>query len=225
MNNRGTLAYVLVYVDDIIITGNRQTAIDNIVNQLSSTFAIKDLGRLHYFLRIEAVHHSKDLILSQQKYLLNILQRSGLSDCKPMSSPMCSSQVLTIDDSLPLSDPVRYCQVVGALQYATLSRPDIAFAMNRVCQFMNVPTENHWSAVKRILCYSKWTTIWVFLFITHRAPPCRPLLMSIGKTNPQQSRPSLTLIGRDALSIVDPPGGLPFILDQISSLGLLVKNE
>ncbi|KAK9051967.1 hypothetical protein SSX86_028595 [Deinandra increscens subsp. villosa] len=150
-----TLVYVLVYVDDIIITGNNTQAIDHVIHQLSSMFTIKDLGQLHYFLGIEVVHQNSDLILSQRKYILDLLRRAGLSDCKPVVSPMSPSHVLLPGDSPLLPDPTRYRQAVGALQYATLSRPDIAFAVNKVCQFMQAPTENHWSAVKRILRYLK----------------------------------------------------------------------
>ncbi|KAL7586705.1 hypothetical protein Lser_V15G41212 [Lactuca serriola] len=104
----------------------------------------------------------------QQKYNLEIFQRSGLSDCKPACSPMSPSQLLTIDDSPSLSDPTMYRQTVGALQYATLSCTDIAFAVNQVCRFMHAPTENHWSAVKCILSYLKGTTD-LGLFIRHQS--------------------------------------------------------
>ncbi|KAJ0781359.1 putative RNA-directed DNA polymerase [Helianthus annuus] len=158
LKHGATLVYILVYVDDIIITGNNNSAISGIIKQLNASFAIKDLGQLHYFLGIEVLHHQKNVLLSQRKYILDILQRAGLSDCKPVNSPMSTSQVLTLDDSPLLSDPTKYRQIVGALQYSTLSRPDIAFAVNKVCQFMHAPTENHWSAVKRILRYLKGTS-------------------------------------------------------------------
>ncbi|MFS7946899.1 putative RNA-directed DNA polymerase [Helianthus anomalus] len=120
-------------------------------------FAIKDLGPLHYFLGIEVVRSGLDLILSQKKYISDLLHRSGLSDCKPVSSPMSSSQVLLPNDGPLFSDLTKYRQVVGALQYATLTRPDIAFSVNKVCQFMQAPSENHWTAIKRILRYLKGT--------------------------------------------------------------------
>ncbi|GJR52698.1 retrovirus-related pol polyprotein from transposon TNT 1-94 [Tanacetum coccineum] len=66
---------------------------------------------------------------------------------------MATSSSLSLDDNIAFSNPVKYRQVVGSLQYVTLSRPDIAFAVNKVCQYMHTPTENHWSAVKRILRY------------------------------------------------------------------------
>ncbi|KAJ0857667.1 putative RNA-directed DNA polymerase [Helianthus annuus] len=164
LNRRGTLIYILVYVDDITITGNQPQAVTNIINRLSSSFAVKDLGRLHYFLGIEVVHHNGNLILSQRKYILDVIHRARLSQCKPVATPMATSHVLLPDDSAPFNDPSRYRKVVGALQYATLSRPDIAFAVNKVCQFMHAPTENHWAAVKRILRYLHGTAQLGLLF-------------------------------------------------------------
>ncbi|GKC51385.1 putative RNA-directed DNA polymerase [Tanacetum coccineum] len=118
------LLYILVYVDDIIVTGNNKGTIDNMICQLGSAFALKDLGPLNYFLGIEIVLHVSGILLSQKKYILELLQSA-----------------------------VKYRQVVGSLQYVTLSRPGIAFAVNKLCQYMHALTENHWSAVKRILRY------------------------------------------------------------------------
>ncbi|KAM0072744.1 putative RNA-directed DNA polymerase [Helianthus debilis subsp. tardiflorus] len=153
-----TLLYMLVYVDDIILTGNNPAAIDNIVHRLSTTFAVQDLGKLSYFLGIEIVQHGKDILLSQKKYIFELLGRAGLSQAKPVSSPMTTSANLTLGDSAPYDNPVQYRQIVGALQYVTLSRPDLTFGVNKVCQFMHSPTVNHWSAVKRILRYLRVTS-------------------------------------------------------------------
>lgn len=166
LNSPGSLIYLLVYVDDIIITGNNSTAIATIVDRLNTLFALKDMGQLHYFLGVEVVHKGADLVLSQRKYIREILHRAGLADCKPLATPMSTSHVLLPDDSPLLADPSRYRQTVGALQYATLSRPDIAFAVNKVCQFMHAPTENHWAGVKRILRYLQGT-INLGLWIRH----------------------------------------------------------
>ncbi|GJU95339.1 putative RNA-directed DNA polymerase, partial [Tanacetum coccineum] len=126
-----TLLYILVYVDDIIVTGNNKGTIDNIICQLGSAFALKDLGPLNYFLGIEIVPHVSGILLSQKKYILELLQSAGLSNCNPVSSPMVTSSSLSLDDSTAFSNPVKYRQVVGSLQYVTLSRPDIAFAVNK----------------------------------------------------------------------------------------------
>ncbi|GJV70615.1 putative RNA-directed DNA polymerase [Tanacetum coccineum] len=135
------------------LLSNNKGTIDNIICQLGSAFALKDLGPLNYFLGIEIVPHVSGILLSQKKYILELLQSAGLSNCNPVSSPMVTSSSLSLDDSTAFSNPVKYRQVVGSLQYVTLSRPDIAFAVNKVCQYMHAPTENHWSAVKRILRY------------------------------------------------------------------------
>ncbi|KAJ0613659.1 putative RNA-directed DNA polymerase [Helianthus annuus] len=156
-NHKGSMVYILVYVDDIIITGNNSPLVNSVIAKLSSMLEVKDLGPLHYFLGIEVLHQNSDLILSQRKYLLDVINRAGLFECKPVASPMDTKSVLLPNDSPLFADPTRYRQIVGALQYATLSRPDIAFSVNKVCQFMHAPTEAHWSAVKRILRYLKGT--------------------------------------------------------------------
>ncbi|GJU05573.1 integrase [Tanacetum coccineum] len=112
--------------------GNNKGTIDNIICQLGSAFALKDLGPLNYFLGIEIVPHVSDILLSQKKYILELLQSAGLSNCNLVSSPMVTSSSLSLDDNTAFSNPVKYRRVVGSLQYVTLSRPDIAFAVNKV---------------------------------------------------------------------------------------------
>ncbi|KAD3069268.1 hypothetical protein E3N88_37148 [Mikania micrantha] len=157
-SNQGTVLYMLVYVDDIILTGNNSRAIDEVVKNLSSTFAIQDMGSLSYFLGVEVIPHTDGLLLSQRKYILELLTRAGLSAAKPVPTPITTTANLALGDSSPFNNPVQYRQIVGALQYVTLSRPDITYAVNKVCQFMHSPTENHWSAVKRILRYLQGTS-------------------------------------------------------------------
>jgi hypothetical protein len=72
-----------------------------------------------------------------------------------MSTPLSSDEKLSLTDGTPLSpdDATSYRSVVGALQYLTLTRPDISFSVNKVCQFLHAPTNHHWSTVKRILRY------------------------------------------------------------------------
>ncbi|GJU76232.1 retrovirus-related pol polyprotein from transposon TNT 1-94 [Tanacetum coccineum] len=133
--------------------GNNKGTIDNIICQLGFAFTLKDLGPLNYFLDIEIVPDVFGILLSHKKYILELLQRVGLSNCNHVSSLMVTSSSLSLDDSTTFSNLVKYRQVVGSLQYVTLSRPDIAFAVNKVCQYMHAPTNNHWSEVKWILRY------------------------------------------------------------------------
>jgi hypothetical protein len=93
--------------------------------------------------------------MSQQKYASDILVWAGMKNCKAIDTPLSTSEKLSLTDGDPLGaeDSTKYRSMVGALQYLTLTRPDICFAMNKVCQFHHAPTTVHWSAVKRILRY------------------------------------------------------------------------
>ncbi|GKV11763.1 hypothetical protein SLEP1_g22986 [Rubroshorea leprosula] len=97
------------------------------------------------------------LFLSQSKYVADLLAKSGMHDCKPASTPLSSKMKLMVDDGALYHDPSLYHSLVGALHYLTFTRPDIAFAVGQVCQFMHKPTTSHFQAVKRILRYLKGT--------------------------------------------------------------------
>ncbi|KAK1610097.1 hypothetical protein QYE76_033770 [Lolium multiflorum] len=147
------LIYLLVYVDDIIVLSSSSRAIDLLVSGLRREFAVKDLGALHYFLGLEVARQSHGLSITQHKYAVDLLRRAGMLKCSPAHTPMSSTTRLFSSDSALLGDAeaTTYRSIVGGLQYLTLTRPDICFAVNRVCQFLHSPTEDHWAAVKRIL--------------------------------------------------------------------------
>ncbi|KAJ3698209.1 hypothetical protein LUZ61_001914 [Rhynchospora tenuis] len=154
---QGQLIIVLVYVDDIIITGSDNSMISNCIAQLNTRFAIKDLGPLHYFLGIAVNNNSKGMHLSQSKYIKDLLQRTNMLSAKPTTTPLATDMALFPGDSEPFSDPHLYRSTVGALQYATVTRPDISFAVNKLSQFMHSPTSNQWMAVKHVLRYLSGT--------------------------------------------------------------------
>lgn len=151
------LIILLIYVDDILITGNRVAHVSKLIQNLGNLFSMKDLGPLYFFLGIEAMYHSDGLYLTQAKYAMDLLIHTKFQDVKLMSSPVHSGKKLSLHDGEPLMDPSEYRSVVGALQYLTITRPDISFAVNQVCQFMHRPITSHWIAVKRILRYLKDT--------------------------------------------------------------------
>jgi hypothetical protein len=153
--------YLLVYVDDILLTGSNSAMLHHLIQLLSSEFKLRDLGDVHYFLGIEVQSTVMSLMLRQHKYILDILTRAGMTSCKPVDTLVSSSKVTLLPDH-SFFDPTRFCQIVGALQYLTFTRPDICFVVNRVCQFIHAPTDSHWAAVKRILCYLKGTSSYGF---------------------------------------------------------------
>lgn len=158
-NRSGVQVFMLVYVDDIVIAGSTPAAVEGLVRSLSDTFPIKDLGSLAYFLGLEAACNSGGMIPTQRKYVLDLLLRVNMENCNPVPTPLVPTERLARDTGAFLGpdDSFRYRSVVGSLQYLTLTRPDISFAVNKVCQFLSQPTEAHWEAVKRILRYVKGT--------------------------------------------------------------------
>src|SRR5262249_43124268 len=118
--------YLLLYIDDMVITGNNSTLVQTLIIRLSKEFSMKDLGDLHYFLGIEVQYNEKGLFLSQTKYALDLLQRANLINAKPISTPFVVGQHLSTEGNL-FSDPTVFRSLTGALQYLTIARPDLPF--------------------------------------------------------------------------------------------------
>ena len=156
-NQRGVYLILLIYVDDILLTGNNTTQMAWLITKLSTLFSMKDLGPLSYFLGVEATYVGHNLHLTQSKYALDLLERTKFKDAKPISTPVSTGQKLSAYVGEPYKHPEQYRSVVGALQYLTITRPDLSYAVNQVCQFMHSPKDTHWMAVKRILRYLKAT--------------------------------------------------------------------
>ena len=141
-------------MDDILITGSDPAEISDLITKLHTIFALKDLGKLHYFLGLEVIHISSNTThLSQTKYVRDLPQRAGMTSAKAMPTPMLTGQKLSNDGDAAFSDPSLYRSIVGGLQYATITRLDISFSANKVSQYIHNPLEVHWKAVKRILRY------------------------------------------------------------------------
>lgn len=153
--------YLLVYVDDILLTSSNSVMLHHLVQLLSSEFKLRDLGNVHYFLCIEVQSIGMGLMLRQQKYILDILTRAGMTSCNPVDTPVSPSK-LALQSDHPFSDPTRFRQIMGALQYLTFTRPDIYFVVNKVCQYMHAPTDSYWAAVKCILRCLKGTASYGF---------------------------------------------------------------
>jgi histone deacetylase 1/2 len=159
-NKEGITVFVLIYVDDIIVASSSQEATTRLLSNLKKDFALKDLGELHYFLGMEVNKVRDGIILSQDRYASDLLAKVNMVNCKPVCTPLSTSEKLSAYKGTHLgpSDAKNYRSVVGALQYLTLTRPDISFAVNKVCQFLHAPTDIHWMTVKRILRYVRQDT-------------------------------------------------------------------
>ncbi|WVZ13326.1 hypothetical protein V8G54_017856 [Vigna mungo] len=143
----GSTLYLLVYVDDIIVTGSSSIELSNLISTLAARFSLKDLGCLNYFLGVEvipsAIPSATGLFLSQRKYITDLLHKSGMADTKPASIPLSASAQLLKDSGDLLPCPTEYLALVGSLQYLSLTRPDIAFSTIKLAQFMQHPRMTH----------------------------------------------------------------------------------
>ncbi|KAL0642049.1 hypothetical protein Bca4012_102844 [Brassica carinata] len=157
LNTPSGIVVLLVYVDDIIITGSDKEEIQATKDFLKSVFEIKDLGEMKYFLGIEICRSKEGLFLSQRKYTLDLLKDAGKLDGKTAKTPLEDGYKVPregeIEDSPPFKDAKLYRKLLGKLIYLTITRPDICFAVNQVSQHMQVPKEHHWRMVERILMY------------------------------------------------------------------------
>ncbi|KAJ0455580.1 putative RNA-directed DNA polymerase [Helianthus annuus] len=158
LKRKGNLVTCLIiYVDDMIITGNDEEEMKKLKTNLFMEFEMKDLGRLKYFLGIEVLRSKQGIFICQKKYILDLLAETGMIDCKPASTPMIANQKLFMEKDGKLTDKERYQRIVGKLIYLSHTRPDIAYAVGVVSQFMHQPQVAHMEAIWRIIRYLKGT--------------------------------------------------------------------
>jgi hypothetical protein len=150
-----SFTFVLVYVDDIIITRNNDLAINQLKQFLEKKFFIKDLGKLKYVLGIEVARSKRGIFLSQKKYILDILKDIGLIGGRVSDFPMEQHLRLSPDDGTLLPNPTPYHRLVGRLIYLTVTRLDINYLVNILCQFMHSPQMAHMDVAHYVVRYLK----------------------------------------------------------------------
>ena len=148
--NKGTIL-LLLYVDDMIITGDDLSGIQELKDFLSQQFEMKDHGHLSYFLGLEITHSTDVLYITQAKYASELLSRAGLTDSKIVDTPIELNAHLTPTGGKPSSNPSLYKCLVGSLVYLTITRPEISYAVHQVSQYLSAPRSTHYAAVLRIL--------------------------------------------------------------------------
>ena len=137
------------------MVGSDSNTITNTKKSLSSTFHMKDLGPLIYFLRIEVDRSSHGIFLSQFKYTIDLLEEYKMLSSKPLKLPLDPNIKLTLTSGDPLPYIPGYQQLIGKLIYLTLTRLDNSFVVYTLNQFMHQPTTVHMQAAKRVLRYLK----------------------------------------------------------------------
>lgn len=140
-------------MDDIVITGFDVEAISEIQKFLHSTFHMKDLGQLTYFLGLEVHHQPQGIFVNQHKYTRDLVQLTGLTEATSVDTPMEINVKYRRDGGELLEDPTLYRKLVGSLIYLTITRPDISYVVHTVSKFMQAPRHLHLSAVRRIIRY------------------------------------------------------------------------
>eukprot|EP00253_Pinus_taeda_P031783 PITA_31783 len=155
-----SLIILVLYVDDLILTGSDPNLINHVKSSLKKKFEMTDLGHLHYFLGLQVLQSKEGISLSQSKYACDILRHFHMEDCKPAPSPFQSGVKLSVSCTSPEVDATLYRQLVGKLLYLTHTRPDLSFVVGLVARFMQNPRESHWKAAKRILRYVRGPITW-----------------------------------------------------------------
>lgn len=135
---------VLIYADDISVTGSSNTQIETVVNQLGAEFALEDLRDFNYFLGLEVTPSTEGLHLSQTKYVGDILKKAHMLESKGCNTPIGVADKLQKNKGNVFENPSLYRSIVGSLQYVTLTRPNITFTVNKLSQFLAAPTVLHW---------------------------------------------------------------------------------
>ena len=152
-SNNGRMTILIMYVDDIILTGDDTGEVERLKKVLATEFEVKDLGQMRYFLRMEVARSRKGISISQRKYVLDLLTETGILGCKPSDTPIKARKRME-SDGKPV-DRKRYQRLVGRVIYLSHTRPDIVFFVSVVSQYMHSPKEIHLEAVYKILKYLK----------------------------------------------------------------------
>ncbi|XP_076891316.1 uncharacterized protein LOC143542661 [Bidens hawaiensis] len=158
LNDKNVFIVLLVYVDDIVVTGNSKSEIDKRKQLLKTKFRIEDLGKLKYFLGIKVIQSEEGVCLSQRKYCMDMKSEFRLSASKPMSVPIDKHYIvmdLCNKDNSFLTDITSYQRLIGKLIYLSHTRPDIGYVVHFLSQFMHKPKMAHFQIALKLLKYLK----------------------------------------------------------------------
>lgn len=153
-----------MYVDDIVVASGDPALVSSTKDILQGHFKLKVLGNVNYFIGLEIAHSPRGIHLCQRKYALQLLEDTGFTAAKPLPIPTDPGIQLSDSAGDILPDAAEYRRLVGRLIYLTISRPDIAYCVNKLSQFMSQPRSPHLQAIHHLLRYIKGTTGQCLLF-------------------------------------------------------------
>jgi hypothetical protein len=137
----------------MILSASSAALLRHVIAWLHNAFAMKDMGPIRHFLGISVRRTKEGFFLSQSAYAEDLLERTGMANCNPVATPANTKPKASAADGKLIDDATSYRSIVGALQYLTITRLDIAYAMQHVCLHMDAPRDVHRSMLKRILRY------------------------------------------------------------------------
>jgi hypothetical protein len=155
---------LVVYVDDLFITGRAESKITWLKKKLKDEFDMTDLGYVKHYLGREFHRLPHSLFLTQQQYSTKMLQEFGMLESRGEYTPLPAGTILLTNMDSPLVDPHLYCHIVGKLIFLTTTRPDLAYTVSSVSRYMSQPQETHMAEVKHILRYIKHTIDYSLLY-------------------------------------------------------------
>ena len=117
------IVVITIYVDDLIVGGDKEDEIEHVKGLLKQKFEMKDLEDMCYFLGIEVIRTPEGIWLSQRQYVLDMLSKYGMASCKPISVPLDQNGKVSADASYVLEDAIEYMKIVGSMIYVTISNP------------------------------------------------------------------------------------------------------
>ncbi|KAJ9551903.1 hypothetical protein OSB04_015948, partial [Centaurea solstitialis] len=149
--DEGCMLIVSVYVDDLIVTGTKESLIEEFKTSMKEEFDMTDLGDMCYFLGVEVIQRETGIYISQRKFAREILTRFNMEQCNPVKNPIVPGIKVLKDYGSAAVDPHLYKQMVGCLMYLAATRPDLMFVISLISRYMERPTEQHMGMIKRVL--------------------------------------------------------------------------
>ena len=164
MHQDGDILIVLLYVDDLFITGSSPQLISWLKTFLHKEFDMTDLGLIRRYLGISFEQVLLGIFLHQRDYTSEILKEFGMAECKPTSAPLPEGLILTSDMNSLSVDPTHYCRLIGKLLFLSVTRPDIIYAVSRLSSYMAQPQTTYLDATKHLLRYLQGTMEYGILY-------------------------------------------------------------